>query len=76
MKKDLLSLNDYSEKEILDILELAHKLKKETKEGKEHHILKGKTLGMIFSKSFAHTAPIGIPLPSAFARVKISGSIP
>ena len=55
MKKDLLSLNDYSEKEILDILELAHKLKKETKEGKEHHILKGKTLGMIFSKSSTRT---------------------
>ncbi len=55
MKKDLLSLNDYSEKEILDILDLAHKLKKETKEGKEHHILKGKTLGMIFSKSSTRT---------------------
>ncbi len=55
MKKDLLSLNDYSEKEILDILELAHKLKKETKEGKEHHILKGKTLGRIFSKSSTRT---------------------
>ncbi|MBR2847067.1 MAG: ornithine carbamoyltransferase [Clostridia bacterium] len=55
MKKDLLSLNDYYEKEILDILELAHKLKKETKEGKEHHILKGKTLGMIFSKSSTRT---------------------
>ncbi len=55
MKKDLLSLNDYSEKEILDILELAHKLKKEIKEGKQHHILKGKTLGMIFSKSSTRT---------------------
>ena len=55
MKKDLLSLNDFSEKEILDILELAHKLKKETKKGKQHHILKGKTLGMIFSKSSTRT---------------------
>ena len=55
MKKDLLSLQDLTTTEIIDILDLADKLKKETKEGKEHHILKGKTLGMIFAKSSTRT---------------------
>ena len=34
---------------------MAQKLKRETKEGKTHHILKGKTLGMIFTKSSTRT---------------------
>ena len=55
MKKDLLSLQDLSPEEITDILDLADKLKKENKEGTEHHILKGKTLGMIFAKSSTRT---------------------
>ena len=55
MKKDLLSLQDLTKEEITDLLDLADKLKKETKEGKEHHILKGKTLGMIFAKSSTRT---------------------
>lgn len=51
----LLSLNDLTTEEIHDLLKLAEKLKKQTKEGIQHHILKGKTLGMIFSKSSTRT---------------------
>lgn len=53
--KHLLSLYDWTTKEILDTLELADQLKKENKEGKEHHYLNGKTLGMIFTKSSTRT---------------------
>ena len=53
--KHLLALKDWSTEEILDTLDLADKLKAEKKAGVEHHILKGKTLGMIFSKSSTRT---------------------
>ena len=53
--KHLLKLLDLSKQEILDILDLADKLKNENKQGVEHHILKGKTLGMIFEKSSTRT---------------------
>ena len=53
--KDLLSVYDLSSQEVEAILELSHKLKKEQKEGVEHHILKGKTLGMVFQKSSTRT---------------------
>ena len=46
---------DLSKEEILDILNLADQLKYENKNGIEHHILKGKTLGMIFQKSSTRT---------------------
>ena len=46
--KHLLKLLDLSSEEIIDILNLADQLKYEKKNGIEHHILKGKTLGMIF----------------------------
>ena len=49
--KHLLKMLDLSKEEILDILNLADQLKYENKNGIEHHILKGKTLGMIFQKS-------------------------
>ena len=55
MAKHLLKLMDLSEKEITDILNLADQLKYEKKHGIEHHILKGKTLGMIFQKSSTRT---------------------
>ena len=51
----LLKLMDLSTNEISEILELADKLKAEKKKGVEHHLLKGKTLGMIFSKSSTRT---------------------
>lgn len=54
--KHLLCLYDWTSDEITDILELADKLKYENKNGIRHdHHLKGKTLGMIFSKSSTRT---------------------
>ena len=53
--KHLLKLQDLSTHDILDILNLADQLKYETKHGIEHHLLKGKTLGMIFQKSSTRT---------------------
>ncbi|MDP4119228.1 MAG: ornithine carbamoyltransferase [Bacillota bacterium] len=55
MKKDLLDLQEITTEEIYEVLDLADKLKKENKLGVEHHILKGKTLGMIFAKSSTRT---------------------
>ena len=55
MNKHLLTLHDWSTQEILDTLDLADELKYKQKNGIEHHILKGKTLGMIFSKSSTRT---------------------
>lgn len=53
--KHLLKLQDLSKSEILDILNLADQLKFEHHNGVEHHLLKGKTLGMIFQKSSTRT---------------------
>ena len=53
--KHLLKLMDWSPKEIAEVLNLADQLKFEKKNGIEHHHLKGKTLGMIFSKSSTRT---------------------
>lgn len=55
MKKDLLKMNDLSKEEILEILNLADQLKYEKNHGIEHHLLKGKSLGMIFSKASTRT---------------------
>lgn len=54
-QKHLLTLQDYSTDEILQVLSCALKLKKETKEGIPHPILAGKSLAMIFSKSSTRT---------------------
>ncbi len=53
--KHLLKLLDWTPAEIADVLNLADQLKYEKKNGIEHHILKGKTLGMIFQKSSTRT---------------------
>ena len=53
--KHLLKLLDLSKEEITELLDLADKLKFENKHGIEHHLLKGKTLGMIFQKSSTRT---------------------
>ncbi|MBQ2866600.1 MAG: ornithine carbamoyltransferase [Clostridia bacterium] len=53
--KHLLKLIDWTPAEIADVLNLADQLKYEKKNGIEHHILKGKTLGMIFQKSSTRT---------------------
>lgn len=51
----LLKLLDWDKDEIIEVLDLADQLKYENKHGIEHHHLKGKTLGMIFSKSSTRT---------------------
>lgn len=53
--KHFLKLLDWTPEEIEDTLELADKLKAEKKAGIKHHILEGKTLGMIFQKSSTRT---------------------
>lgn len=53
--KHLLKLMDLSTNEINEILNLADQLKYEKRHGIEHHLLKGKTLGMIFLKSSTRT---------------------
>ncbi len=55
MKKDFLKMQDLNHDELMEILELAEKLKYEKKNGIPHEILKGKTLGMIFEKSSTRT---------------------
>ena len=53
--KHLLKLLDLSKEEIIEILNLADQLKYENKNGIEHKLLAGKTLGMIFQKSSTRT---------------------
>ena len=53
--KHLISLHDLSIEEIESILKVAEKLKRQLKEGVPHQLLKGKTLGMIFTKSSTRT---------------------
>ena len=53
--RHLLKLMDLSSNDINEILNLADQLKYEKKHGIEHHLLKGKTLGMIFEKSSTRT---------------------
>jgi ornithine carbamoyltransferase len=53
--KHLIDLNDVTLEEIEGLFSLAAKLKKERQQGIVHHLLKGKTLGMIFSKSSTRT---------------------
>ena len=51
----LLKLSDLSERDIIEILNLADQLKYEKKNGIKHPLLAGKTLGMIFEKSSTRT---------------------
>ena len=53
--KHLITLNDVTPEEIEQLFTLAAKLKADLKNGIEHPLLKGKTLGMIFSKSSTRT---------------------
>ena len=53
--KHFISIHDITQEEFHGLMDLAVKLKKETKAGIPHPILKGKTLGMIFTKSSTRT---------------------
>lgn len=55
MKKDFLAITELTAGEIFDIFDLAKELKEKTKRHEAHHILKGKTLAMIFQKPSART---------------------
>jgi len=55
MKKDLLTLMDLSQEDILNILNTADQLKYDQKHGIPHDVLKGKTLAMIFEKNSTRT---------------------
>jgi ornithine carbamoyltransferase len=50
VKRDFLAETDFSKKEIIDTFKLARKLKKKTRKGEKHHLLKGKVLVMVFQK--------------------------
>lgn len=53
--KDLLTLLDYTSEEVQELLSLATKMKKVTKNGKCPKLLDGKVLGMIFEKNSTRT---------------------
>ena len=53
--KNLLKLMDLTDKEIIEILNLADQLKFEKKNGIPHRLLEGKVLGLIFEKSSTRT---------------------
>jgi ornithine carbamoyltransferase len=55
MARHFLSLHDYTREELDRLLGLAIELKQKQKQGIEHHLLKGKTLAMIFDKSSTRT---------------------
>lgn len=53
--KDFLTLNDFSQGEIMELIELALNLKAQQKRGVPHPLLAGKTLAMIFEKPSTRT---------------------
>lgn len=53
--KDLISVHDWSTEEVLQVLKTAEMLKMCSKAGKEMELLKGKALGMIFTKPSTRT---------------------
>ena len=55
MIRHFLKLRDYSKAELDGLLALAADLKAKQKAGVEHHLLKGKTLAMIFEKASTRT---------------------
>ncbi|HIE06029.1 MAG TPA: ornithine carbamoyltransferase [bacterium (Candidatus Stahlbacteria)] len=55
MKRDLVSIADLTRDEIEEIFDIAIELKADRKKGKEHHLLKGYVLAMIFEKPSLRT---------------------
>jgi ornithine carbamoyltransferase len=55
MIKDFIAITDLTQKQILEIFDLAKDLKSRQKRGQQHHLLAGKTLAMIFQKPSART---------------------
>ncbi len=55
MARHFLALHDFSKAELDALITLAMELKAKQKQGIEHHLLKGKTLAMVFDKSSTRT---------------------
>ncbi|QXE90441.1 ornithine carbamoyltransferase [Geomonas subterranea] len=55
MKKDFLALSQFTKAELDAMFALCKDLKAKTKNREEHHLLKGKSLAMIFEKSSTRT---------------------
>jgi len=55
LKRDFLSIADYSREEIEEIFQITKDLKDKTKSKTEHHLCKGLTMSMIFAKPSART---------------------
>jgi ornithine carbamoyltransferase len=55
MNKDFLALSQFTKSELNAIFTLTRELKQKQKQGVEHHLLKGKSLAMIFEKSSTRT---------------------
>jgi ornithine carbamoyltransferase len=55
MKKDLITLNDINQEEVLALFKKATLLKEKRNQGIPHKSLEGKSLGMIFSKESTRT---------------------
>ncbi|GAB4168224.1 MAG: ornithine carbamoyltransferase [Calditrichia bacterium] len=55
MQKDFINIADLTREEIYEIFDLTKDLKEKTKKGIEHHLLKGKSMSMIFAKPSART---------------------
>lgn len=53
--RDFISLQDFTGEEIAQMIDVAMELKAENKAGIAHHVLQGKTLAMIFTKSSTRT---------------------
>ena len=53
--KHFLSIADWDAKDIVGLLELGASLKAEQKVGKQHRLLEGKSLSMIFEKASTRT---------------------
>jgi len=53
--RSLTKVADWSREELLEVLDLAAKLKRLQHAREEHHLLPGRTLGMIFQKPSTRT---------------------
>jgi ornithine carbamoyltransferase len=53
--RDFLRVADWSREELTELLDLADRLKAEQRERREHRLLQGRTLGMIFQKPSTRT---------------------
>jgi ornithine carbamoyltransferase len=53
--RDFLTISDFTTDEIRLIIDAAHDLKRDLKEGIPHTVLEGKSLGMIFTKPSTRT---------------------